>query len=296
MVIALALISPMRRDVTTDTLLPRYFFQDFELVQHPDPEETKPWWVPGPLSFDSVVPEHGPERTPKKGQGKGPKGVMKEGEKQVMENEEAEITIEGEGSTTTEKPARKQRMQRAPLVGYTLARKGVVEAIPREKILPKLLALRHGMAVTTAPKAKEMVWREDMADVVLNMMRRTAVDALIHRGIGSSGPEFKFIEPCANWDEAKKVLLRGCILWIPKEDDGKSHQYATLDVENVKFGDKMPVHDLNWLLGEEELRRLRDSNALFRDNEILVLKQWRSTAMIRLHQLLWRLQGYLYKA
>lgn len=32
---------------------------------------------------------------------------------------------------------------------------------------------------------------------------------------------------------------------------------------------------------------------MFRENEIVVLKQWKSLKMMKLHLLLWRLQGYL---
>lgn len=192
-----------------------------------------------------------------------------------------------------------RRPRRAPLTSYILARKAVIDAVgarPDKRMQAKLLANRHGMAMVGAPQPRDVVWRSDMGDVVLQMMRRRAVDSLIHRTARSPFPYFKFLEPCANWNEAKRVKLRGCVLWLPNHADAESSQYATVDVDDAKFGAKMAVHNLNWLLGEEEVKRLRDSADVFRNNELVVLKQWRSESMIKLHQLLWRLQGYLDKA
>jgi hypothetical protein len=88
------------------------------------------------------------------------------------------------------------------------------------------------------------------------------------------------------------VKLRGCVLWLPREE-GAATKYATYDVEGAKYGQTMPVHNLRWLLGEEEVARLQAGSGLFRDSELVVLKQWPKASMMQLHLLLWRLQGYL---
>jgi hypothetical protein len=161
---------------------------------------------------------------------------------------------------------------------------------PNKKYLALLLAVRSGMAI--APDSKNGVWRDDMGDMLLRMMRKYATDALTTRGNRPYGPKHKFIEPCASWKDVERVRLRGCVLWIPEKMDATA-QHATLDIEGAQYGRKMVVHNLYWLLGEEEVQRLRDSAEVFRDGEIFVLKQWASTSMMRLHLLLWKLQGYL---
>lgn len=333
----MALITPLRICPNTEACLPRYFFQDFELVNHPDSQETKAWWAPGPFAFEQVVPDFVTGQSPGKNSkfdttksrtidadaGQHETIEPKTAEAEVLEPEtikpetlEPEIvevdianshqpeetgsnaTAEAEGkdeATALTKESLKPRLRRAPLTSYILARKAVVDAVPEKRIQAKLLSLRHGMAMVSAPPPKDVIWRPDMGDIVLQMMRRRAVDALIVRSTRSPSPSFKFLEPCANWDEVKRVDLRGCVLWLPNHADAESSQYATVDVEDVKYGAKMAVHNLNWLLGEEEVKRLRESTDIFRENELVVLKQWRSESMIKLHQLLWRLQGYLDK-
>lgn len=131
-----------------------------------------------------------------------------------------------------------------------------------------------------------------MGDVLLGMMRRQAVDALVcQSGMKGDGQE-KLIQPCTKWDEIKEVQPRGCVLWLPSEAKS-STQYATLDLDGAKYGSKLTVHNLHWLLGEDELARLIGASKLFHDNEILVLKQWKRKSVMKLHLLLWRLQGYL---
>lgn len=185
-----------------------------------------------------------------------------------------------------------RRLRRAPITSYMLNRKLLVDMVggPNKKYLAMLLAARSGMAI--APDSKTAVWREDMGDVLLQMMRQQATDALATRGNRLHELKHKFIEPCANWKDVKGVGLRGCVLWLPGKKDA-ADQYATLDIGEAQYGKKMVVHNLHWLLGEREVQRLRDSAQLFRDGEIFVLKQWPSMSVMKLHLLLWRLQGYL---
>lgn len=132
-----------------------------------------------------------------------------------------------------------------------------------------------------------------MGDLLLESLRRRAVDALIIRAKQSSAPKRKFLEPCSSWDDVKKVDRGGCVLWIPETSAGVANRYATLDVEGANYGKKMAVHDLRWLLGDEEVQRLREETELFQGQEFLVLKYWNSKSARSLHLLLWRLQGYL---
>ncbi|KAM5356580.1 hypothetical protein ACJ41O_003226 [Fusarium nematophilum] len=295
-----ALITPLRRCKNAEVILPRYFFQDFELVNHPDPNETSAWWAPGPLAFDSVMPFHDPNVPKSRSQQNAnaeaePAGEATEATTESTNGVVTEATISPTAlDATQETPAKRIRPRRAPITAYMLARKTVLDITGGrgDRPLAKLTAFRHGMASPNKKKVAR-VWRADMGDVVLQMMRSKAVEALIHRGNRSESPKFKFIRPCVDWDEAKKAETGGCVLWLPKESTGTTASYATLDVEGSNYGAKMAVHDLKWLLGEEEVQRLRDGAGLFRDQELLVLRHWKSQSARSLHLLLWRLQGYL---
>ena len=154
-----------------------------------------------------------------------------------------------------------------------------------------LLAVRSGMAV--APDTRNTVWRQDMAQVLLRMLRRHAVDALVSRSCRTEEPKDMYVRPCPDWEQVKDVKQRGCVLWFPESQSDATKQYATLDIEDVTYGQKMVVHNLRWLFGDEEAERLRREAPMFRDNDILVLRQCSSVGVMRLHLLLWRLQGYL---
>ncbi|KAF5663211.1 hypothetical protein FHETE_7591 [Fusarium heterosporum] len=319
---AQALMTPMRWCKNTNTILPRYFLQDFELVEHPDPKQTNPWFAPGPLSFESVMPwhsnddhEHGskvgrdqtadsgkqPQETPKKHT-----STTLEVDAQAESIEKASAILEGEREPEVEAAAAGQarkedevtiyevngerRLRRAPHVSYALARKSVINMIGRRKAYQSRMSFRMGMASLRPPGQK--IFRPDMGDVLLKMLRRQAVDALIARSDRQGKQPEKFISAVKSWEEAK-THGGGCILYIPKEDMEDINSYATLDVENVNYGNKIAVHDLIYLLGEEEVNRLKMESNLFKEHEILVLENYRSLSMRTLHMLLWRLQGYL---
>ncbi|KAL7784615.1 hypothetical protein V8C37DRAFT_395458 [Trichoderma ceciliae] len=277
---AQALATPIRRCPSSATSLPRYFLQDFELVKHP--ETGTPWWAPGPLAFEHVLP------TRRLDEAQTDISNGHDGETPTQELMSASVAVQNDATIDPVRP------RRAPITSYTLNRKSLVDMVggPNKKYLALLLAVRSGMAI--APHSKNGVWREDMGDMLLRMMRKQATDALTTRGNRLHEPKYKFIEPCAGWEDVKGVRLRGCVLWLPEKEDA-AEQYATLDIEGAQYGRKMAVHNLRWLLGDEEVQRLRDSAEVFRNEEILVLKQWGSTSMMRLHLLLWRLQGYLAK-
>ncbi|CAM1502728.1 Fc.00g075040.m01.CDS01 [Cosmosporella sp. VM-42] len=327
---ALALTTPIRKCVNTGVSMPRYFLQDFELVKHPDPEVTSPWWVPGPLAFQKTIPFSKKTRAKEEDLENMPEdGEMATGIKAAFEEdapEELEI-IEPTEMSAVETPKANQEQQldaglkaesseteteilglgtpgmrrdpgyRAPITGYTLACSSVIYAIgdptAQRRLLPGLLALRHGMAIK---QVKDPVWRPDMSLVLLRKMRTHAVEALVRYAALNRSDRgtflFRYIEPCAGWEEAGNVFLRGCVLWLPETQD-ESHRYATLDVQHAKYHRKMPVHNLHWLLGDDCVKQLKEADGVFRDNQLLVLKQSRTDAMMNLHLLLWRLQGYL---
>ncbi|KAG9497618.1 hypothetical protein J7337_010479 [Fusarium musae] len=188
--------------------------------------------------------------------------------------------------------------RRARIVAYTIARKSLIDMIggvsgrKGSRGYQKKMNSHQGMAYLPQDVERK-IFRTDMGDVLLGMFRRLAVDTLITRSCreGLWAPH-KFIRPVASWEEAKSIPGGGAILYIPKEDMEDKNSYATLDVEDASYGSKMAVHDLRYLLGEE-LERLREKSEVFRDHEILVLKNFRSGSMRALHLLLWRLQGYL---
>lgn len=265
--------------------------QDIELVSHPTTGE--PWYAPGPLAFEKVKPIYRPSELPTESKdshsaSKTLEGAESETSEQKMEGEPVEGTTRGH-----------DRPRRAPLTVYTINRKDMLDPLgPGAKQLGALFGPRQGTA--WSPEFRKAVWRKDMSDVILDMMRRTVVDALITRTTRESGAQDKFVEPVSNWETVRDVKRRQSVLWLPREaEDGSdsahaASEYATLDVGGVQYYRKMAVHNLVWMLGSEEVARLRENvPAIFGQHEILVLKYWGSHSMVNLHMLLWRLHGYL---
>lgn len=259
---AQALATPMRFCPVTKTHQPRYFLQRFDVVKHP--ETNQGWLAPsndayGHIQRNNEVRSNGAPP---------PASVSKNGS-----GEQDEFTPR--------------------LTGYVASQKSLFDALsgPDKRLRGALLARRAGMGVS--PQASSPVWRHDMSEVVLRDMRREATSELVQR---AGAANHKFVQPCATWEDIKDVERRGCVLWLPEAEDKattQQQQHATFDVVGAKYDGKMPVHNLAWLLGEDEVGRLCSESDVFRDNKLLVLKSWPTKTMVQVHLLLWKLQGYL---
>ncbi|KAG6055810.1 hypothetical protein E4U17_002718 [Claviceps sp. LM77 group G4] len=248
---AQALATPIRRCCRTNVMLPRYFLQDFEVVQQPSKDSL--WWAPGTLAFKDLA------------------------------------TTSKHSKSPTDSTCRR----RSPVTGYMLSRNivfGVGKAGNQKKTHgPNLAGSRTGMAMS--PRISKAVWREDMGDAVLKLMRCLATDALIAASIHRKHQDLQNLQPC-KWEEVGDVKLRGCVLWLRGEEKAEV-PVATMKVDGAKYGQTMAVHDLNWILGVEEVQRLKGSSETFKNHDVLVLRQEQSESIMALHLLLWKLQGYL---
>ncbi|KAL2756936.1 hypothetical protein ACRALDRAFT_2041498 [Sodiomyces alcalophilus JCM 7366] len=156
-----------------------------------------------------------------------------------------------------------------------------------------------------------LVWRRDMHRVVLENMRRQIVQQLEYFASLCTREGRSYLTPCSSWDAINRDLNhRGCVLWRsqsagshelatgesgvegetdPSGNNGGPGQLATLDIPGAKYERKLPVHNLDRLLGEHHMATLMKT-PLFKDNPLLVLGRRRT---IPLQLSLWKLQGYL---
>lgn len=316
----------------TQLALPRYFLQDFEVVNHPETNDL--WYAPGPLTFKELrsLPEPsepGEVESTADASFANENDVQRESASRMMDGRSA-----GEGTPTSSSTPRSlvedgsdaddiipydedpEKRGKGHVTGYVLADRPLLRFIGEAKRnAGKLLGGRTGMAYT--PAYRSAVFRPDMNDVLLKMMQQAVVDALIARGTESEhfSPQQQ-IERVDSWDDVKHVRQRGSVLLLRADDgatkttteDGVSNTapypgYVTLDVSGVSYDRKMPVYDLNRLLGTGEVARLRAlAPALFGQDEgqgrrsgeqKYVLKRKSSRSSTNLHLLLWRLEGYL---
>lgn len=190
----------------------------------------------------------------------------------------------GQNSRVSDTPHKK-----APITTYTLCRKSLIDTIGTEH---KYVAVLHRGGMARTPETRYVTWRLDTGDSLEELFRRCATDALISRSHGKGTQKHLYVQPCADWDDVEHVTRRGCVLWNPPKGEDNHKQYTTFDIEGAKFGSTMAVHNLPWLLGFQQMRRLVLSAPVFR-HELCVLTQEDTIGMMRLHLLLWRLQGFL---
>ncbi|VUC37364.1 unnamed protein product [Clonostachys rosea] len=289
---ARALASPIRFCSLTSRALPRYFLQDMEVVRHP--ETDKPHVVPGPLSFHRVQPKYWETTDPQ---------ANETDETNEHPSTDGEIATASDPETNIHEgsPTDAERTGRAPVTAYILSDKRFFDLVGEKKPMwqRKLLGTRSGIAMLGSYRDAEFA--PNTGDLLLGMLRRAAVDALITRSNRIQPPLDKFVQPVKSWEEIGLVRRRGCILWLPtqqsqdqEKDELARTRYATYDLKDVAYDRKMAVHDLRWLLGDEEVARLRaGAPDIFGSGELFVLKTWKSHSMINLHLLLWRLQGFM---
>lgn len=144
-----------------------------------------------------------------------------------------------------------------------------------------------------------------MGEVVLEMMREEVTADLLEMAKLVDNGGKKYLVPLEDWGDIKSQQFRGCVLWWGKqsvaegleraegnEQDSEAAPglYGTFDLEGVQYGSKLPVHNLNILLGAVHLAKLQEASAIFRNTEMALLARVRTT---RLQRALWRIQGYM---
>ncbi|RYP40741.1 hypothetical protein DL767_001496 [Monosporascus sp. MG133] len=289
---AKALATPLRQCSITHQRLPKFFLQDFNLIQHP--ETGAPWWVPRSLMrHESHVAEH-PD---------------KEEILEAIQKEEAAISAEKDVTTTTpeneegkasvaaETDTGKEGRPYGPSV-YALARKDLFAAFTTERsgFMNSHKRLFGGSSSRYRIFGSRAVWREDMDTYILDLMRRQVVDHLLYLSRLCAEQARYYIVRCYGWDDVQHKH-KGALLWFQNEAEGETPPgpFATFDTHTRNLhGENNPVtvavHNMPMLLGDEQAARLKSEARVFGEGSIFMLAGRRTTD---LQANLWRLQGYL---
>ncbi|KAK4211021.1 hypothetical protein QBC37DRAFT_291223 [Rhypophila decipiens] len=253
---ARALATPPRACATTRTVLPNFFLVKFKTVK--DPEQDKNWFVPTEVSLTSD-------------------GLR------VQEE------MPGPGSLAL---CRQELFREFSVAGSKYH--------GADKTFGKLRQTRR-----QATGGKNPLWREDMDSYILTLLRGHITQCLVRFAGMFETAGRKYISKSDSWEDIKQRTSIGCVLYLgPKLDQAEQdiHESASrplppppgrlsiMDLKDDKMETKVPIHDLQVLLGQENVARLRDRKALFRDGAIFVLAGKRTED---LQMQLWRLQGYM---
>lgn len=132
-----------------------------------------------------------------------------------------------------------------------------------------------------------------MGPLVLELMRRRIVEELVYYAqLSEDQRRDAYVVRCDTWDAIKDPKYnghRGCVLWFGDGEGGPGPR-AIMDIPDVRFGRKIPVHNMQTLLGAEHISRLKEEAGAFREGFLFMLVRKRT---MELQLKLWKLQGYL---
>ncbi|KAI1852816.1 hypothetical protein JX266_002357 [Neoarthrinium moseri] len=284
---AQALATPVRHDMTTQTRLPSFFFQDFKLITHP--ETGKPWWVPRSLALhEPPTATESPEYSENMGE---------PAEKDTGVTGSDDVAPKATAAATGLIP--KPGSAFAPS-GYVLARQDLIKSVLDRK--SRNFNLHRRLLAQTSTRHKPVggaaVWREDMDTLILDQMRRQIVQNVLYLSRMCETANRYYIVRCFGWDDIK-FKHRGAVLWFGREageetgnDVVKPGRFATYDFETSGGAAKTSVlvHNMPMLLGDQYSEQLRREAGVFKEGSLFMLAGRRTTD---LQLMLWKLQGYL---
>lgn len=290
---AQALATPVRYESMTRVRLPSFFLQDFHLVTHP--ETGQPWWVPRSLALD--------ERKHEKNKNK--RNAKEEGDASSSAGE-------AEGGANTKKPSPLRQKLLGPNA-YAPARKEILAAMSIDKsgFYQQWRFLFGPSSSQYKMFGQKAVWRQDMDEFVLGLMRQHIEQDLLYLSRLCTEQGRYFIAKCFGWDDVQ-YKHKGAVLWFGGDDENGSQQPADGEGGTAKttekkesppgpfatfeFSDKegvktaVAVHNMPMLLGEETAARVRKEAGALQDGAIFMLAGRRTTD---LQLKLWKLQGYM---
>ncbi|KAI0095948.1 hypothetical protein F4814DRAFT_435505 [Daldinia grandis] len=282
---AKALAAKLRICSLTRTRLPSSLLQDFTLLAHP--ETGDPWFVP-----HSLLPDERPA-----GDEADAQGIAEAMDEVQLEQAENEKDV---ASATTASTSNDQLQ--GPAV-YCLARQDLISAIA-----VKGSGFDHGAKRMSGASSRykaltsKVVWRQDMDNCILDMMRQGIMDDILYLSRLCAEDKRYYIVKCYGWNDVQ-YKHNGAILWFGEPDEdvkaGQTHSqpgpFATFGVEKVDiqgetYTTSVSVHNMPMLLGSEQANRIRKEAPSLKDGSIFMLAGRRTT---NLQLKLWKLQGYL---
>jgi hypothetical protein len=276
----------VRRCPITNTSLPNFFLERFNLVSHP--ETGKPWFVP-----ENPINKISDPATAAQDDMSAERQTEPEPDGAAQESTQA-------GQQSAVKTRKGVKMGPS---AYILSRQTLLQELqnpqsPHFKGQRRLLRMSdHGQSKLTAA-LNAAHWRSDMDTVLLELLRRRAVEGLQHFAKMVENEGRKYIVKCEFWNEVKELKHRGCLLYLGPPEGASSEsepervppRLSTMNLGPCRYGATIAVHNLRELLGEEHVGRLRQTSGLLSDGSLFLLGR---QATVNLQMLLWKLQGYM---
>lgn len=200
----------------------------------------------------------------------------------TKDNWEVPLGLNSHGDTT-------QPPGRTGKAGYLLSRRDFFHEF---NITDSQFYRKNEVLGSRAENHHNVKWRDDMSAVVLEMMRRRVVEEITYlANLCDQGRSH--LKACPDWDDAKDTSRHqhlGCLLYFREPSGPVLPQLSTVDVGGIRRRKRLPVHDMEMLLGPEHTTKLKEDLKLFQSGFIYAVCGKRS---IRLQLRLWKLQGFM---
>lgn len=264
---ARALSTPPRLCILTSVRLPSYFQIPFGIAKHP--KTGAPWHLPRLSELGSGSEANSTPPTP------------------------------SSSSPESEKEAESKVAARTASGTYLVASRDTLAHISQLKRIAYRRIMPYRWKEDPILRASDIVWREDMDTVVLEMLRRNVAKDLKYL---ASRPA-AYIAACKSHDNISDHTQISAVLSLAP-DAAVSSREASSDTPASSGAQGLPpyamrrykdcyipYYNLFTLLGPTHLQSLRDSKPDHFGGQIAVIKAKRRT--VRLQLALWKLMGYL---
>ncbi|KAL6715697.1 hypothetical protein ACLMJK_006658 [Lecanora helva] len=253
---ALALSSPPRLCLLTGVRLPNFFLMPFGLAKHP--RTGAPWHLPR-------YP-HPPTET------------------EAAENDSTSTSSQQSDSD----PISRNNSIRTATGTHFAASHEVLTHISQIGRPAYVRMLPFRWKDDPSLKLQDLVWREDMADFVLDLLRKNLVKDAEYLASRKAG----YICACRDYDDVGVFAQLAAVLWLgPRAEDAKGSQGPPPYAMHHFRGRYIPCFNMVTLLGQAHLSGLRESHPIEFAGELAVVKSKRMTTRFQLE--LWNTLGFL---
>ena len=273
---ALALATPPRLCVLTDLRLPSYFQIPFGVATHP--KTGAPWHLP---KLPTQVVSHPDDD-------ESPIANPEETRSSLLKPDDASATLESPVRILSSTHFLASRQVLAHVSGLAPAK------------YKNMMPIRWRLEPSV--KVHDIIWREDMDTLVLDILRRNVSITLSYL---ASRPA-AYITPCKSYKSIDNHVQVAAVLWLRNSaitsTHGESSNGGAASLDSGETGPPpyamhyhkaryIPCYNLAALLGPTQLSALQESWPGHYSDQLAVIKLKRNTIKVQLE--LWKLLGYI---
>ena len=301
------LSTPLRRCVLSGIRLPSFFHEPFSIRTHP--RTGAPWLVPASLEPTlretlRSMPDFTPELPPLSPELDPPSKSILSPTSDAQDLSPTTSAQKTRISSSTAPIPTSHRLAPYPpfansihITSQHLALAHIKQFLKR-KTQQRLIPLRWN---TKGPEKgvnfKDMVWRQDMDALTLDLIRKRAIHLLRYTGLETRNC---YVMPCKDYEKIKAHTQVGAVLWTGRQNM-KMDETQTLVLDPslpspplyamVIYKERhIPIYNLHALLGERHFKSLIALGWPF-DEPLAVVKMKRNTRPLLVW--LWKLMGYI---